>query len=92
MGGTGCRDCAHYSVCAHSGKKCSEYMSAAVASGSLPGLCIYNEGVECTNHEKCSGCGWNPREIEERKKQIRAMEARGETPYVQIQARSPLIV
>ena len=25
-------------------------------------LCIHNFGVQCTNHDKCDKCGWNPKE------------------------------
>ena len=87
--GQECRECAHYPVCAKSGKKCNAYMSAGVVSGALENMCLYNEGIECTNHERCAGCGWNPHEIEQRKREIRQSAARGETPHVQVQTRRP---
>lgn len=86
MGGN-CRDCAHYDVCVRSGEKCGAYLSAGVVSGALEGICLFNEGVGCENHERCSDCGWNPREIERRKQEIRYMADRGETPHVSVQAR-----
>ena len=36
--------------------------------------CQYNEGCACTNVERasCARCGWNPKVIERRNKEIRS--------------------
>lgn len=88
--GTECRECAHYPVCAKSGKKCNAYMSAGVVSGALENMCLYNEGIECANHDRCEGCGWSPAEHQRRVNELHWQAARGEKLHVSVQKRHPL--
>lgn len=87
MGGTGCQDCAHYKVCAFAGTRCGEYMS--VPDGALQAACVFNEGVTCSSHDKCTSCGWCPAVQEKRKAQLRQQERHGEHLHVQVQTRNP---
>lgn len=35
----------------------------------LEGLCKFNYGIACTEHDKCQKCGWNPEEDRRRRKE-----------------------
>lgn len=58
-----------------------------VMTGADDGVCRYNDGVSCAAQGLCSACGWNPKVFRARRKELRAMEAQGETPHVSVQKR-----
>lgn len=33
-------------------------------------VCVFRRFIDCTFHDKCETCGWNPKVEEERKKKL----------------------
>ena len=62
----------------------------SVITGAEVGVCYYNDGVGCDEHNLCMQCGWSPSEYQRRIRILREQQARGETPHVQVSKRNPL--
>ena len=47
--------------------------------------CKFNPmGIICDGDTLCTFCGWNPQEVERRKRRIRLLVQAGQTPHVTV--------
>ena len=79
-----CLGCIHGHLCQKRGEPCDDYVNAAVVSGELAHLCLFNDGILCYMHNECPKCGWNPVVVNARKKELRRQAAHGEHLHVQV--------